>query len=222
MAAHIGEPRCVAVTTRYKPVGPEGEFEPGSRGRVLGNRLGIRSVREMERRESAALLRATEHLTGTTRSDQRFTANDVRAMHRVWLGEIYEWAGQYRHVNLAKGGFMFAAADRVPVLMRSFSSGPLRQYTPCNFSGLEMQLRALAVVHAELVLIHPFRDGNGRCARLLSTLMGLQAGLPTLVFGSLRGIDKHQYVQAIHAAFGKDYEPMERVFRRAIERAFRR
>jgi cell filamentation protein len=156
------------VTTRYKPVGLESEFEPGSRGRVLGNRLGIRSVREMERRESAALLRATEHLTGATRSDQRFTANDVRAMHRVWLGDIYEWAGEYRHVNLAKGGFMFAAADRVPLLMRGFSSGPLRQYTPCNFSGLEMQLRALAVVHAELVLIHPFRDGNGRCARLPS------------------------------------------------------
>jgi hypothetical protein len=34
-------------------------------------------------------------------------------MHRVWLGDIYEWAGEYRHVNVAKGGFMFAAAKRL-------------------------------------------------------------------------------------------------------------
>jgi cell filamentation protein len=176
----------------------------------------------MERRESEALLRATEHLTGAMRSDQRFTANDVRAIHRVWLGEIYEWAGEYRHVNLAKGGFMFAAADRVPRLMVNFSSGPLREYTPCKFSDLEMQTRALAVVHAELVLIHPFRDGNGRCARLLATLMGLQAGLSALVFGALRGAEKHRYVAAIHTAFSKDYAPMEKFFRRAIERTLRR
>ena len=106
--------------------------------------------------------------------------------------------------------------------MRPFSSGPLREYTPCNFSSLEMQARALAVVHAELVLIHPFRDGNGRCARLLSTLMGLQARLPTLALGSIRGIERRRYVAAIHAALGKDYAPMESVFRRVIERTLRR
>jgi cell filamentation protein len=184
--------------------------------------LGIRSVREIERLESEALLRATEHLIDATRSDQRFSVNDIRSMHKVWLGEIYQWAGEYRHVNLVKGGFMFAAANRVPRLMRAFSAGPLREYTPCKFSSVEMQARALAVVHAELVLIHPFRDGNGRCARLLSTLMGVQAGLPPLPFGSLRGIEKRRYLSAIHAAFLKDYRSMESVFRRLIERTLMR
>ena len=103
----------MAVTTRYEPIGTETEFEPGSRRRVLRNRLGIRSIREMERRESAALLRATEHMIDATHSDRRFSASDIRSMHRAWLGDIYEWAGEYRHVNLVKGGFMFAAADRV-------------------------------------------------------------------------------------------------------------
>ena len=211
----------MAVTTRYEPSGIETEFEPGSRNRVLRNRLGIRSIREMERRESEALLRATEHMIDATRADQRFSANDIRAMHKLWFGDIYEWAGEYRHVNLAKGGFMFAAANRVPRLMRDFSAGPLREYTPCNFSVLELQVHALAVVHAELVLIHPFRDGNGRCARLLSTLMGVQAGLPPLPFASLHGIEKRRYVAAVRAAFLKDYVPMERVFRRVIERTLR-
>jgi cell filamentation protein len=46
-----------------------------------------------------------------TRVDQRFTAADIRRMHRLWLGEIYVWAGEYRQVNMAKGEFMFAAAN---------------------------------------------------------------------------------------------------------------
>jgi cell filamentation protein len=39
-------------------------------------------------------------------------------MHKIWLGDIYEWAGEYRHVNVANGGYMFAAANRVPSVPR--------------------------------------------------------------------------------------------------------
>ena len=45
---------------RYDAGGPESEFQPGSRGRVLRNRRGITSVRELERDESEALLAATQ------------------------------------------------------------------------------------------------------------------------------------------------------------------
>jgi cell filamentation protein len=55
--------------------------------------------------------------------------------------------------------------------------------TPCNFKDRTEILHALAETHIELVLIHPFREGNGRVARILSTLMALQAGLPLLDFG---------------------------------------
>jgi hypothetical protein len=48
------------VAGRYDAVDPEAEFQPGSRDRVLRNRLGITSVPERERRESAALLIATQ------------------------------------------------------------------------------------------------------------------------------------------------------------------
>jgi cell filamentation protein len=70
--------------------GPEAEFEPGSHGRVLRNRLGITSVRALERKESEELLATTQQLIDEVTIDHRFTANDVRGMHRRWLGEIYE------------------------------------------------------------------------------------------------------------------------------------
>jgi cell filamentation protein len=207
--------------TRYEAKGPEAEFEPGSRHRVLRNLLGARSVRDMERVESEALLVATGRLIDETAEDKQFSAEDVRPFHREWLGQIYPWAGEYRTVNISKGGFPFAPAGQIPRLMEELSSGPLRQFTPCNTGVLDEQVQALAVVHSELILIHPFREGNGRCARVLSTLMALQADLPPLDFSNIRGREKQRYIAAIHAALDRNYEPMEQVMRRVVERTFR-
>lgn len=170
----------------------------------------------MDRRETEALLSATQRLIDETRREQRLTAADICRAHKLWLGSIYEWAGQYRSVNLARGAFTFAAAGQVPRLMQELERGPLREFTPCRFAAAEDQAHALAVVHAELVLIHPFRDGNGRCARLIAVLMALQAGLPVLDFSGVRGREKARYIAAVHAALDRDYEPMTAAFRRII------
>ncbi len=206
---------------RYEAHGVEAEFEPGSRGRVLRNLARIRSVREMARKESEALLAVTDRLIDETTVDQRFSAEDVCRLHRLWLGDIYAWAGDYRQVNMGKDGFMFAAANQIPRLMQEFERGPLRTFTPCRMAGADEQAHALGVVHVELVLIHPFREGNGRCSRLLATLMALQAGLPPLDFGGINGDAKRGYIAAIQAAMGRDYAPITAVFRAVIARTLR-
>lgn len=211
----------LSTADRYTTQGPQSEFESGSRGRVLRNRLGIRSVRQMARRESENLLAATQRLIDETGPEQRFTASDICRIHKLWLGEIYDWAGQYRNVNVTKGDFMFAAANQVPRLMRELESGVLREFTPCRFGTVEGQTRALAIVHAELILIHPFREGNGRCARLLAMLMGLQAGLPALDFSVIRGDEKRRYIAAVQAAVGHDYRAMTAVFRGIVRRTLK-
>lgn len=81
---------------------------------------------------------------------------------------------------------------------------------------IEQQEEALAVVHAELILIHPIRKGNGRCARVLATLMALQTDLPPLDFSGVRGNEKRRYIAAIQQAMGRNYESMKEVFRRII------
>jgi cell filamentation protein len=137
---------------------------------------------------------------------------DICNMHRVWLGKIYQWAGATAR-SMSSRALMFAASGRIPSLMQSLEHGVLRQFTPCRFENTEEQSTALAIVHAELILIHPFRDGNGRCARLLSVLMGLQSGLPVLDFGGIGGAKKRRYIAAVHTAVGQNYEPMTAVFR---------
>ncbi len=221
-AAKVTPDGCQRMMSRYDAQGVETEFEPGSRGRVLRNLLGIRSVREMSRAESETLLQAQDRLVESFSLDHRFAAGDICEMHRVWLGDIYSWAGQYRSVNVSKGSFHFAAAGQVPRLMMELERQALVRHTPCRYGNYDVIACAIAVVHAELILIHPFREGNGRCARLLALLMGLQAGLPPLDFGGLSRRGNRSYIAAIHAAMGADYIPMTAIFRDVVYRSLGR
>ena len=195
----------------------EAKFEPGSRGRVLKNLLGIRGKREMDSLEALSLSVATDWAIRHVTADQRFAAADICRWHKQWLGKVYPWASEYRQVNISKGGFVFAMAAQVPRLMREFERGVLARYTPCASDNLEEVLEALAITHCELVLIHPFRDGNGRLSRLLSQLMALQAGLPLLIFSSIKGKQREAYFAAVRAGMGRDYAPMIEIFRKVVK-----
>jgi cell filamentation protein len=210
----------VTVDDRYDVSGlTEAQYEPGSHEHVLKNRLGITSRKEMDHAEARALEQTMEALVRRYGVAHRFTAADLCDCHRTWLRDIYEWAGRYRQVNVTKGSFPFAAAAQVPTLMEHFEQDILRRYTPCTFTNREAVVRGLAETHVELVLIHPFRDGNGRTARVLSTLMALQAGLPLLDFSPIAGPRKHAYIAAIQAGLDKNYVPMERLFAEIIEQS---
>ncbi len=209
------------MSGRYATQGAEAEAQPGSRGRVLANRLGIVRVRDMQIAETGELLQLTNDLLGEVTEGQQFTAADLCDWHARWLGEIYEWAGHYRNVNLSKDGFPFAAARLVPSLMADYSRSVLAAHTPCTGKGEETLIHALALTHAEYILVHPFREGNGRLVRLLNTMMALQAGWPLLDFDGLRGEAKRRYIGAIHAAQGNDYLPLERVFAAVLRRTMR-
>jgi cell filamentation protein len=83
------------------------------------------------------------------------------------------------------------------------------------------QIGNSTIAGAEFILIHPFREGNERCGRLLAMLMGLQAGLPALDFGGIRGAKRRSYIAAVHSAMDRNYAPMTEVFLRIIQRTLR-
>ena len=212
--------RIVNAGRRYDVSGLiEAQYEPGSRGRVLRNKPGIRSRRRMDDAEALALQQAMDALVRKYDQEHRFTAADIRRIHALWLRGIYAWAGEYRQVNISKGGFPFASAALVPSLMQKLERGALARLTPCRFAGRGEVASALAQVHVELVLIHPFREGNGRLARILSTLMALQAGLPLLDFNPMAGRGTKAYFAAIQAGLDRTYAPMERIFSAIIGRS---
>lgn len=197
----------------------EDQYEPGSEGKVLRNLIGIRSPEEMGLAETSALWLVQEQLIGEVSADQSFTAEDLCRIHRQWLGGLYAWAGKPRSVNLSKGNFAFAMAQVIPTLLAEFETKQLLKYTPCRFASREDVSHALAEVHVELMLIHPFREGNGRLGRLLAILMALQAGLPILEFSEMIGSRREEYFAAVRAGLGMNYKPMQSLFNDVIQRS---
>ena len=203
------------MTDRYDTYGnPEGRYQPGSDDQVLLNKLDITNPAEMDDIELDLLDQLSEAILEELSEDQTITSVDLCEWHRRWLGNVYTWAGQYRSVNIAKDDFHFAASHLIPKLMQEFNDQYLAIYTPCTAMNEEQLIVALAVTHIELVLIHPFREGNGRLTRLLANVMALQAGQPLLDF-SYMDENKQDYFLAIQAGLD-NYEPMKEMFRRVL------
>ena len=200
---------------RYDTSGKlEAQFEPGSDELVLKNSLGIRLPEEMDEVELALLIQLYDRIPEEVEIDQRLTVADICEWHRRWLGNVYPWAGQYRTVNMGKGEFQFAAAGQVERLMTDLDRKFLTHYTPCEGMSDEQLAEAIAVIHIELILIHPFREGNGRVSRLLANVMAMQAGKPELDF-SLWDEQKAAYFSAIQAGLD-NYEPMTALVRQVL------
>jgi cell filamentation protein len=203
---------------------PEDEdIEPGADDGVLKNFLGITSKEKIEKIEEQELQRTELELVEIFDENHRFNAEDLCNIHELWLGDIYPFAGKYRNVNMSKADFSFATAGRIAPLMCKFEEKFLSQYTPCNYANIDELAYALGVVHVEFILIHPFREGNGRTGRLLADLMTMQAKKPPINYAS---IDQTQnpdgfsrYILSIHAGLAGNYSPIQTIFKLLIEQS---
>ena len=203
------------MTDRYDASGLlEGQYEPGSSNTVLANKLGITDSAEMDQLELELLAELTQVLFDEVEEGQVLSVADLCEWHRRWLGNVYGWAGQYRSVNIGKGNFQFAIASLIPQLMVVFEKSFL--FPKACHKGMtdDELIDSLAVVHAEFILVHPFREGNGRLSRLLAVVMALQAGRPVLDFSWLDA-HKQDYFLAVQASLD-NIEPMKAVFRQVV------
>ncbi|MDO4232898.1 MAG: Fic family protein [Lautropia sp.] len=200
---------------RYHASGVQAQWQPGSEGLVLRNKQGISNTEEINRAELELLHQLYEYLLKGELPDRRLRVADIKQWHALWLGNLYDWAGQVRMVNMSKGSFQFAAAPQIPRLLDEFERSCLRNYTPCHGLSQSAVAEAIAICHVELILIHPFREGNGRISRLLADVMAVQAGLEPLDY-SVWDADREIYFSAIQNGMGRDYEPMYELVSRAL------
>lgn len=202
---------------RYHVSGSEGQYEKDSDDQVLANKLGITASVEMNEAELVLLEQLYQSVFEEQFPEGQLSVALLKSWHRRWLDNIYKWAGQERSVNISKGGFMFAPAAQLPKLLNEFDTKYLAHYTPCSGMDEEQLITAIAITHVELILIHPFREGNGRLSRLLADVMAVQAGYKPLDYQSWAQ-NKAQYISAIHAGMVMNYEPMKHLVREALRK----
>jgi cell filamentation protein len=199
------------MNNRYEAGKAQGSYEPGSDNRVLRNKLGVTDPDEMDEVELQLLGKIYRAVLVEALPDRRLYVADLKTWHRRWLGNVYDWAGMERSVNMGKGDFHFAAAAQVPRLLTVFERECLARFTPCHDIDDASLIEAIAMTHVEFILIHPFREGNGRLSRLLADVMVVQSGREPLDYSAWEA-DKAAYFGAIQAGLANDYGPMQRLF----------
>jgi len=106
------------MTDRYDTHGNlEGQYQSNSNNKVLSNKLAITDADEMNMVELDLLELLYERVLAEVTEDQIITVTDLMEWHRAWLGNVYDWAGRERSVNMGKGDFHFAACSQIPRLL---------------------------------------------------------------------------------------------------------
>jgi cell filamentation protein len=203
--------------SRYDIQAGESEYEPGSNGLVLRNLLGITDPREMELAETRAYNLMVRASLDSFEDNQTLSAGDLNKLHRFWLGSVYSFAGEYRQVNVSKNGFAFCVAEFIPQQMEALSEIIARNM-PCVEFDAPTLAKAMSEVHGEFILIHPYREGNGRLGRWLASLMALQAGFPILDFSNETRVEGRDAYFAAVRRFPTDPFFLEKWFLQVLAR----
>jgi len=104
--------------------------------------------------------------------------------------------------------------------MEALEAQYLRPLTPLSPKDADDVPRRVAILISEFLLIHPFREGNGRVAQLMGNWVALQAGLPTINYGIDDDSDaKDAYIVALQRGYQQDYAPLEQFVRDGLERS---
>jgi cell filamentation protein len=130
---------------------------------VLKNRFGIADEATLEATE-ASLVALRSYALAQQPLVGGFDLAHLQAIHRYLFGDVYEWAGELRTIDISKGGNAFAhhayiAVAAAPIFAQLAGEKHLVGLAPPAFSA-----RAAHYL-GEVNALHPFREGNGRAQR---------------------------------------------------------
>ena len=160
---------------------------------ALENKLGITDSAELAREEERISKKKAIELYDKGLMDGlevgKFSA--LVFIHKYLFDEIYEFAGDVRDVNIAKGGFRFAPVMYLDSALEHVSNMP------------QSTFEEIIEKYVEMNIAHPFREGNGRSTRIWLDLI-LKKELGMVI--DWRKVSKEDYLLAMERSPIKDIE----------------
>ena len=160
---------------------------------VLENKLNLTSSAELAKMEEMLSKKKAIELfeSGHLENLEAGKFSSLAAIHEFLFAEIYAFAGQVRDVNIAKGNFRFAPVIYLKEALENIDKMPQGTFDE------------IIAKYVEMNVAHPFREGNGRSARIWLDLM-LKKELNLVVDWSK--VDKDDYLLAMERSPIKDLE----------------
>jgi len=140
---------------------------------VLRNILGVHEPQRLDAFEANATAARLIELDAKPLAGQ-FDVAHFRAIHRHIFQDVYAWAGEFRTVNISKGGQLFGVAAFIEPALREVLRRLCGEHCLRGLDVRKFTLHA-GFYLGELNAIHPFRDGNGRVQREFIRQLAAQA-----------------------------------------------
>lgn len=131
-----------------------------------------------------------------------------------------EWAGKFRQVNVTYSGKEAPSFHQVPELILNLCNDVkvriqnLPKSTEAEYITKIVEL--LAWFQHRFVVIHPFKDYNGRLARMLTILIALNLNLPPIELKADTKTDRQRYLKAMYQADAGNLSPLETLMSNAL------
>ena len=163
---------------------------------ALENKLNITDQAELAREEERISKSCAKKMfeTGYLNTLEPGTFETLKQIHKYLFEEIYEFAGELRKVNIAKGNFRFTPLAYLEEAVKNIEKMPQSTY------------EEIIEKYVEMNIVHPFREGNGRSTRIWLDLI-LKKELNLVVDWSK--VDKTDYLLAMERSPIKDIEIKE-------------
>jgi cell filamentation protein len=160
---------------------------------VLENKLNITSQVDLGRAEEKLSKLKAKQLFDSQEINkiEIGTFEGLAEIHRLLFEDIYDFAGQIRDVNIAKGNFRFA-----PVMYLKQSLEHINGMSQSNFDEIIEK-------YVEMNIAHPFREGNGRATRIWLDLL-LKSSIQKVIDWNL--VDKDAYLSSMERSVVNDLE----------------
>ena len=163
---------------------------------ILENKLNITDPAELAREEERISKKRAKEMFDTEYLNtlEAGTFQALKEIHKYLFEEIYEFAGEIRKVNIAKGNFRFTPLAYIEEAVKNIEKMPQSTY------------EEIIEKYVEMNIAHPFREGNGRSTRIWLDLI-LKKELHLVVDWSK--VDKTDYLLAMERSPIKDTEIKE-------------
>lgn len=169
---------------------------------ILANIPRLETQDELDRFEEILFQANFEEATLYAQNLVDFNLAAWKVIHRICFSDVYQWAGETRTVRISKGTTVFAYPEHI-------ESESSRIFVELNnlLVTEKLTLDKAAELFADINVLHPFREGNGRTQRILFSDVLRRIGY--LVDYNLTSQD--EMIEAMIHGYSANYEPIKKL-----------
>ena len=186
---------------------------------VAINKLNIKDLKIITEIEKELVIKSYETLHKELDENTIFDEEYLCKTHEVIFASLYEWGGKYRSVNISKGDSIFCPY----INLESFSNDIFKKLKNDNYLKnyedmllKEEFVKKLSYYMCELIVLHPFSEGNGRCIRLFFDMIVTFNGYKYIDYKST--LENDDYISASIDCMETDCDKMEEIIENGLNK----